>query len=100
MKNPFTQASELIKLQKEAKTMQNKLKATLVTGESRDLLVKITINGTQELEDVVISESLLNPDSQKNLVKDIKQAYQSAQKDLQREMMKDFDFSKIKSMLG
>lgn len=100
MKNPFAQAAELAKMQKEAKAMQKKLKATLVTGQSKDSLVKITLDGTQDLQDVVISESLLNPDSQRNLVKGIKQAFQSAQKELQREMMKDFDFSKIKGMLG
>ncbi len=100
MKNPFAQAAELAKLQQEAKTMQKKLKATLVTGQSKDSLVKITLDGTQELQDIVISESLLNPEFQRNLIKGIKQAFKSAQKDLQREMMKDFDFSKIKGMLG
>lgn len=100
MKNPIAQARELAKLQQEARSMQKKLKSTIVTGFSKDSLVKITINGAQEIEDVVISEALLNPSSQKSLIKGIKQAYKSAQKDLQREMMKDFDLSKIKGILG
>lgn len=100
MKNPLTQARDLARMQKEAKTMQKKLKATLVTGQSKDSAVSITINGAQEMEDIVISESLMNVESQRHLVKNIKQAYKAAQKLLQREMMKDFDFSKIKGMLG
>ena len=100
MKNPFAQAREIVKLQQEAREMQKKLKSTLVTGKSGDSLISVTINGAQELEEIAISDSLLSVDSKSHLIKDFKQAFQSAQKELQKEMMKDFDFSKIKNMLG
>lgn len=100
MANPFGQARELMKMQKEAKAMQKKLRSTLVTGKSKDNLVSFTLNGAQELEDVVISSELLNENGKRQLIKGIKQAYKSAQKELQKSMMKDMDLDKLKGLLG
>lgn len=100
MANPFLQAKELMKLQKEAKVMQKKMKSIRVTGSSRDGLVSVTLNGAQELEDIVIGSELLNESSKVRLVKNIKDAFGAAQKDLQKSMMKDMDINKIKGMLG
>jgi len=80
--------------------MQKKLKATLVTGTSKDSMVSITLNGAQELEDIVIGTELLSQERKRDLIRNIKQAYKSAQKNLQREMMKDMDMDKLKGLLG
>jgi DNA-binding protein YbaB len=100
MKNPFEQVKELTRMQKEAKEMERKMKNISVTGTSKDSLVSITINGTQELEDMAISDSLLSIDSKRQLLKDIRQAYESMQRELKKEMMKGFDMSKLKDLLG
>jgi DNA-binding protein YbaB len=60
----------------------------------------VRINGTQELEDIDITEELLSPEKKERLVKEIKQALKSAQKKLQKEMMKDMDLDKLKGMMG
>lgn len=100
MTNPFSQAKDLMKLQKEAKQMQKKMRANLATGISKDSQVSITINGAQELIDIVISDQLLNIDQKKLLIKDIMSAYKAAQKELQRSMMKTMDVDQLKGMLG
>lgn len=100
MANPFSQARDLMQMQKEAKKMQKKMQAILVTGVSKDSFVSVTLNGAQELEDIVISEELLGVDKKRLLIKDIKLAFKAAQKELQRSMMKDFDIDKLRGLLG
>ncbi|KXK26650.1 MAG: Nucleoid-associated protein YbaB [candidate division WS6 bacterium OLB20] len=100
MGGAFGQIKELYKLQKEARAMQKKMKAIHVTGKSEDELVEITINGTQEIEEIEIEERLLSAEEKKALVKGLKQAMKDAQKRLQKEMMKDMDINQLKGMLG
>jgi len=100
MAGAFNQLKDLYKLQKEARAMQKKMKAVHVTGLSDDELVSVSINGTQEIEEIEIHDELLSPENKRDLVKDIKQAVKDAQKRLQKELMKDMDMSQIKGMLG
>lgn len=96
----FGQAKDLLKLQKEAREMQKKMKQLRVVGESDDERVKITVNGTQEVEDIEIADDLMNIDSKKDLIKGVKAALKDSQKKLQKEMMKDMDISQLRNMLG
>lgn len=80
--------------------MQKQMKQVRVEGLSDDELLKIVMNGIQEIEDIEIHEELLGVENKSDLVKALKQAWKSAQKNLQKEMMKDFDLDKIKGMLG
>lgn len=80
--------------------MQKQMKQLRVEGLSEDELVRISINGVQEIEEIDIHNELMNIDSKNDLVKALKQAWKDAQKNLQKEMMKDFDIDKIKGMLG
>lgn len=96
----FGKAKDLYAMQKEARAMQKQMKQVRVEGESDDELVKIVMNGVQEIEDIEIHDELLGTDNKNDLVKSLKQAWKSAQKNLQKEMMKDFDLDKIKGMLG
>ncbi|MBN2015959.1 YbaB/EbfC family nucleoid-associated protein [Candidatus Dojkabacteria bacterium] len=91
---------DIYKLQKEARAMQKKMKALIIEGESKDGDVVVRINGTNELVDMDIEDSLLSSDNKLSLIKDIKQALKVANKKLQREMMKDMDMDKMRGMLG
>lgn len=96
----FNQAKDLIKLQREAKAMQKKMKQIKVYGLSDDELIKVTMDATQEIEEIEIADELVNVDSKRELIRGLKQAYKDAQKKIQKEMVKDMDMDKLKGMLG
>lgn len=96
----FGKVGELYKLQKEARAMQKKMKAVNVDGESKSGEVVVRINGVNEVVDIDLDESLLSQEKKDILIKQLKQAFKSAQKKLQREMMKDMDMNKLKGMMG
>lgn len=91
---------ELLRMQSEAKKMQQKLRERRITGESKDGLVKLYMNAAQELEDIRIDDQLLSPDMSDELRKYFKDAFKDYQKKLQKEMVADMDLSQLKSMLG
>jgi DNA-binding YbaB/EbfC family protein len=100
MANVFSQAKDLYKMQKEARDMQKKMKKIVVMGTSKDDLVEVKMDGTNEITSIEMDDSLLTPEMKEKLENDIKQAIKDASKKLQKEMMKDFDLEKMKSMLG
>jgi DNA-binding protein YbaB len=100
MANIFGQMKDLYKMQREAKKMQDKMKKLKVTGESKDGNIRMYFNGAQELEDMTIDSSILNPEYQERIVEGVKQAYQDFQKKLQKKMAKNFDMDQLKSMMG
>lgn len=100
MANIFGQMKDLYKMQREAKKMQDKMKKLKVTGESKDGNIRMYFNGAQELEDMTIDSSILNPEDQDRIVEGVKQAYQDFQKKLQKKMAKNFDMDQLKSMMG
>ena len=87
-------------MQMEAKKMQNKLREKKITGESKDKMLKITMNGAQEFEDIQIDESLMDIDMIDRFKKDMREAFKDYQKKLQKEMAQDIDLDKIKGLLG
>lgn len=91
---------ELIKMQMEAKKMQSKLREKRISGESKDGMFKIFMNGAQEFEDVWIDDDLMDPGMMDRFKKDMKEAFKDYQKKLQKEMAQDIDLDKIKSMLS
>lgn len=96
----FGKLGEMYKLQKEARAMQKKMKALVIEGESRDGAVIVRVNGVNEVEDIDIEQELLSPERKDDLVKRLKQAFKSANKKLQKEMVKDMDMGKLKGMMG
>ena len=96
----FNQMKDLYKLQKEAREMQKKMHGVKVVGVSDDEKVKVSMDGTQEIEEIEINDELLSIDNKRWLIKGIKEALKDAQKRLQRELAKDMDLNKIKGMLG
>ncbi|KKP54988.1 MAG: hypothetical protein UR45_C0006G0002 [candidate division WS6 bacterium GW2011_WS6_33_547] len=78
---------ELIRMQMEAKKMQNKMRERKIVGESKDGMLKVFMNGAQEFEDIWVDDDLMDLD---NLDR----------KNLQKEMAQDIDIDQLKSMLG
>ncbi len=91
---------ELIKMQMEAKKMQNRLREKKISGESRDGMLKIFMNGAQEFEDIWVDDDLMDVEMIDRLKKNMKEAFKDYQKKLQKEMAQDIDLDKIKGMLG
>jgi DNA-binding protein YbaB len=100
MANLFSQAGNLMKLQKEARKMQKEMKSTKVSGLSKNEDVEIVIDGTHEIIELGISDDLLRVEKKVQLVNAIIQAMKDAQKKLQKDMMKSMDIDKLKGMLG
>lgn len=91
------QAGEAIK---QARAQQDRLKKIEIFGESKDHLVKIHMNGMQEIINITIDDMLLNPSKAKDLKKDVMDAFKDAQAKLQKEMMKGMDLEQMKKMFG
>ena len=91
---------ELIKMQMEAKKMQNRLREKKISGESKDGMLKLFMNGAQEFEDIWIDDDLLDSNMMDRIKKDMKEAFKDYQKSLQKEMAQDMDLDKIKSMFS
>ncbi len=87
-------------MQMEAKKMQSKLREKKITGESKDKMLKITMNGAQEFEDIQIDENLMDIDMIDRFKKDMSEAFKDYQKKLQKEMAQDIDLDKIKGLLS
>ena len=96
----FGQMKDLYKLQKEAKEMQKKMKTLHITGYSDDENVKVGVNGLQEIEEMEIADELMSVERKKELIRGVKEALKDSQRKLQKEMSKDMDVDKLKSMLG
>ena len=94
MLNPI----EIIKMQNEAKKLQNKLRERKIKGESKNGMVAIYMNGAQEFEDVHIDEEYLSPDMEEAIKRGFKEAFKDYQKKLQKEMIQDMDLDQLKSM--
>ncbi|MBP6976390.1 YbaB/EbfC family nucleoid-associated protein [Candidatus Dojkabacteria bacterium] len=91
---------ELIKMQMEAKKMQNRLREKKISGESKDGMLKIFMNGAQEFEDIWVDDDLMDSGMMDRFKKDMKEAFKDYQKRLQKEMAQDIDLDQIKGMLG
>jgi len=91
---------ELIKMQMEAKKMQSKLREKKITGESKDKMLRITMNGAQEFENIQVDDSLMDINMVERFKKDMSEAFKDYQKKLQKEMAQDIDLDKIKGLLG
>jgi len=85
---------------RQAKMQQDKMKKIEVFGESRDHLVKVHVNGLQEIINITFDDSLLKPEKAKDLKKAIMEAFKNAQDKLQKELMKSVDMDELKKMLG
>ena len=89
---------EILKMQSEAKKLQNKLRERKIKGESKNGMIRIYMNSAQEFEDVYIDEEYLSPDMEEAIKKGFKEAFKDYQKKLQKEMVQDMDLDQLKNM--
>lgn len=89
---------ELIKMQNEAKKMQNKMRERKIKGESKNGLIRLYMNGAQELEDIFIDDQYLEEGMLDDIRKGFKEAFKDYQKKMQKEMVQDIDLDQLKSM--
>lgn len=68
----------IMRLQREFKNIQKKLKKTEATGETADGSVKATINGEYRLVDISIADELISSGDKKKLEKAIVFAFNLA----------------------
>jgi len=90
----------MIKMQNEAKKMQNKMREKKIKGESRNGMIIIFMNGAQEFEDIFIDEQYLDPDMGDAIKNGMKEAFKDYQKKLQKDMAQDVDLEQIKKLFG
>lgn len=83
-------------MQSEAKKMQKNLREKKISGESKDGLLKIYMNGAQEFEDIYIDEDI----DIDGIKKRMKEAFKDYQKKLQKEMVQDMDLDSLKKMFS
>lgn len=88
---------DIMRARKQAHQMQDSLKTVLATGESKKGLVKVTLNGANELVDIHINEIMM--EDRVELQKHIKDAHRDALKRLSSEMRKNIDPSQAMEML-
>lgn len=100
MKNIFGQMGDLYKLQKEARKMKKEMQQVSISGYSKNEDIEIVIDGTQEILEIGIEDELLTLEKKDYLIKGLKQAFKDAQNKLQKQMAKDMDVDKLKSLLG
>jgi DNA-binding YbaB/EbfC family protein len=82
----------IMKLQKDLKSMQKQLKKMTASAKSLDEMVSATVNGEFEVQNIVIDENKYNSASLSDLEKSCKQAVNNAVKENKRiaaEKMKD-----------
>ncbi|HRY22538.1 MAG TPA: YbaB/EbfC family nucleoid-associated protein [Candidatus Dojkabacteria bacterium] len=91
---------EVLKMQNEAKKLQKQLKERKIKGESKNGMVVIYMNATQEFEDVHIDDEYLSPDMFEALKKGFKEAFKDYQKKLQKEMVQDMDMDQLRNMFS
>jgi nucleoid-associated protein EbfC len=84
----------LMKMQREMKNIQKKLKKTKIEGVSSDGLVKATVNGEQKLLDISIEEELLSQ-GRKKVEKMVLDAVNDASAKIQ-----DYSAAEIKKLTG
>jgi len=82
-------------LKKQAGELKNNLAEETVTGESKNGLVKITMDGNQEIQNVEVDDSLLASDQKEELQDAIKEAFGKAIKEVQSLMMRKMQSGEI-----
>ncbi|MFH2104869.1 MAG: YbaB/EbfC family nucleoid-associated protein [Parcubacteria group bacterium] len=82
-------------LKKQAGELKSNLAEETVTGESKKGLVKITMNGNQEIQNVEVDDSLLASDQKETLENAIKEAFGKAIKEVQSLMMRKIQSGEI-----
>jgi len=91
----FDQLKNLNNLRAQANTIKKSLEAETITGEAVRGLVKISMNGNQEIQEVFIDTSLLTPENQEQLQNAVKEAFEQCSKELKNLMIRKMQSGEI-----
>lgn len=83
----FQKLNQYKDLRKQAKDVQSALSDVTVHADAVGGKVGIVMDGNQKIMSLDIDESLLAPENKEKIEKGVKEAFESASKKLQREMM-------------
>lgn len=92
----FSQLKQVKDLRKQAKEYKDTMGDENVTGEGGGGIAKVTIDGTNKIQGIELSEDALTPENKDKLEKAIVEAGNDAQKKLQKVMMKKFQSGELK----
>lgn len=91
----FDKLKNMNSLRKQASQMKKSLDAEKITVETYNGRVKMTINGNQDIEELVIDEDVLKPENKSMLEQEVKRAFKDAMKKLQNIMVKKMQSGEI-----
>jgi DNA-binding YbaB/EbfC family protein len=91
----FDKLKDLNNLRAQANNIQKSLAAETISGEAVKGLVKITMNGNQEIQDVFIDSSLLTPENQHQLQNAVQEAFEQCSKELKSLMIRKMQSGEI-----
>jgi len=91
----FNKLKQMKDMHSQAKAIQSSLAEETVTGEAVNGLVKIDMNGNQEVQDVHIDSSLLTPENQDQLENAIVEATNNCFKEIKSLMMRKVQSGEI-----
>ncbi len=90
----FSQLKQVQKLRKQAKEYKNTMGDESVSGSHG--AVSVSMDGTQKISAVTLNAEELKPENKDKLEKDIVKAFEDAQKNLQKVMMKKIQSGELK----
>ena len=91
----FDQLKNLNQLRTQATHLKKTLAAETIIGEAVRGMVKITMNGNQEIQEVHLDSSLLTPENQEQLQNAIKEAFERCTKELKSLMIQKMQSGEI-----
>ncbi|HEY1405787.1 MAG TPA: YbaB/EbfC family nucleoid-associated protein [Spirochaetota bacterium] len=91
----FGNIGEMMKLQKQFKDIQKRIKKAEHNGESGDTSVKVTVNGEFELVSISIDDELVKNGDRKKIEKNVQMAVNNAV-----EKGKSFAAAQMKELTG
>ena len=97
MMNPIKAGQNILNAKKQFDAFQNRMKQLSATGESKKGLVKVTINGLNDVVDVRIDQGMM--DDREELQRHIKDAFNDARKKMEKETQKGIDRNEAMDML-
>ncbi len=84
----FDKLKQLNQLKKQASQLKQELAQETAIGETLDGQIKITLNGNQEIKNIEIDNSLINPNQKEKLEQGLKEAFEKAMKEVRMIMVR------------
>jgi DNA-binding YbaB/EbfC family protein len=97
MINPLTAGKNILEAKRKYDEFQKQMRQVTAVGESKKGLVKITINGLNEVVLVNIDDELIG--DKEELQKHIRDSFNDAKKKMEKEAVKGIDKDKAMDML-